>query len=160
MTKDLIRSLFSMNDDELLKLVENATKIVKKLEEDINTDVNDDEDEKTESYFHSTAKEYNNGNLVKKSEKEYVNGECTKDEEFDATKEISYDGAKDEEKHCKCAHKSRLYHKLKMENDSLKSQIDDMTHYIDSLNDRIKELDAENEKLSQTVNKVKSCFLA
>lgn len=157
MTKDLIRSLFSMNDDELLKLVENATKIVKKLEEDIDTDVNDDEN--TESYFHSSAKEYNNGNLVKKSEKEYVNGECTKDEEFDATKGLSYDDAKDEEKHCKCAHKSRLYHMLKIENDSLKSQIDEMTHYIDSLNDRIKELDAENDKLSQIVNNVKSCFL-
>jgi flagellin-like hook-associated protein FlgL len=158
MTKDLIRSLFSMNDDEFLKLVNNATKFVKKLEEDINTEVNDD-DENTESYFHSSAKEYNNGNLVKKSEKEYVNGECTKDEEFDATKELSYDDTKDEGKQCKCAHKSRLYHKLKMENDSLKSQIDDMTHYIDSLNDRIKELDTENEKLSQVVNNVKSCFL-
>lgn len=154
MKKDLIRSLFSMDDEMLTKLINSAAKVAKELEEEFDTDVKNDD--KSESYFHSSEKEYDNGKLVKKREKEFVNGECTKDENFDATKVIS-DEPK-ETRNCRLHRNSHLYHRLKAENDALKNQIEDMTHYIDSLNDKIKELNAENDNLSQIVNNVKRCF--
>lgn len=154
MTKDLIRSLFSMDDEMLTKLINGATKVAKELEKEINVDVNNDED--SESYFHSVAKEYDNGKLVKKHEKEVVNGECTKEENFDATKTV-FDEPK-EKCNCRLYRGHHLYHRLKDENDTLKKQIEDMTRYIDSLNDKIKELSTENDNLIQIVNNVKNCF--
>ena len=154
MTKDLIRSLFSMDDEMLTKLINGVAKATKELEKEFNADVNNDED--AESYFHSLEKEYDNGKLVKKHEKEVVNGECTKEENFDATKAIS-DEPK-EKCNCRLHRNHHLYHRLKDENDTLKKQIEDMTQYIDSLNDKIKELNAENDSLSQIVDNVKRCF--
>lgn len=154
MTKDFIKSFFSMDNNEFLKLIENASKIVKKLEEELDeTKVNDN----TESYYHSSEKEYNNGKLVKKSEKEYVNGECTKDDEFDCTKRLE-DSSNTENGDCKCSHKIHLYHQMKEENEALKKQVNDMAQYIDALNDTIKELNTENNELSKIVNNVKKCF--
>lgn len=160
MTKDFIRDLFGMNNEEFSNLVENATKLVKKFEEELDVNENDnkddDDDVSAESYFHSFLKEYDNGKLVKKNEKEFVNGECTKDEEFDATKAI--DESPKDRHNCRSHRNSHVYHRLKMENETLKNQIEDMTHYIDSLNGKIKELNAENESLSQIVDNVKRCF--
>lgn len=151
MTKDFFKMFSGMNDTEFEKMVENAVKIVKAF-----VDEHDDEkDEHTgaETYYKETKKEYNDGELVKKSEKEFVNGECTKNEEFDATKELGCDGSCSK---CKCDD-SKINSTI-LKNEELTKQIEDMTRYIDKLNDKINELEKKNANLNAIINNIKKCF--
>lgn len=157
MRKKLIKELFGINDTEFDEMIANAEGFFNGFKYDVDEESNNDE-EYDHNYFSSVKKEYNNGKLLKKREKEYIDGECTKDIEFDATKSLGTDDVKKEEKPCKCTHRAHLYHVLKEENVTLKNQVDDMTHYIDSLNDKIKELEKKNSELTNLVNKVKNCF--
>lgn len=155
MTKDFLEKFFGVDETEFGKIVENAAKMVKKLTDEYS----DENDEKSdaETYYKETKKEYNNGELVKKSEKEYVNGECTKNEEFDSTKQIDSDCG------CGCVYNKRKRDEPTIEstfkkNEELAIQIEDMTRYIDKLNDKIKELEKKNAELSVVINNVKKCF--
>ena len=147
MTKDFFKMFSGMNDADFEKMVENAVKVVKAFvdEKDEHTDA--------ETYYKETKKEYNDGELVKKSEKEFVNGECTKDEEFDATKMIDGDSCCSK---CKCD--SPKINSILLKNEELANQIDDMTRYIDKLNDKINELEKKNANLNAIINNVKKCF--
>lgn len=154
MRKDLIKDLFGISDTVFEKVVENVKEALNNLECDV---PECDDDNLSESYFSSSKKEYNNGKLVKKSEKEYINGECTKDEEFDITKSLGCD----KEEPCKdgeCKRHNKMRHRLFEENKELKRQINEMTQYIDTLNDTIKDLTNENKRLEEMVNNVKKCF--
>ena len=44
------------------------------------------------------------------------------------------------------------------ENESYRNQINDMTHYIDGLNDKIKQLEMDKAELQSIINNVKKCF--
>lgn len=153
MTKDFLKTFFGVDETEFGKMVENATKMVKKLADEYNDE--NDENSDAETYYKETKKEYNNGELVKKSEKEYVNGECTKNEEFDSTKQLGTDGG--------CVYKKRECDEPTIEeafkkNEELALQIEDMTRYIDKLNYKIKELEKKNAELNVVINNVKKCF--
>lgn len=166
-TKDLIKNWFGIDDTNFTKLVENAKELLNNLEVELDENEFGDEDE-SESYYHSMSKSYDNGKLVKKSEKEYVNGECTKDEEFDLTKSLENENTKcdnDDSKCCKHKNRTRIYNCLKEKNNKLEEkcdgyveQMNEMARHIDTLNDRIKELEKENRRLSTVVNNVKNCF--
>lgn len=167
-TKDLIKNWFGIDDTNFTKLIESAKELLNNLEVELDESDFDNDDEETESYYHSMSKSYDNGKLVKKSEKEYVNGECTKDEEFDATKSLESESTKcnndnDDSKCCK--NKNRTYKRLKEKDNKLAEkcdayveQMNEMARHIDTLNDRIKELEKENRRLSTVVNNVKNCF--
>lgn len=153
MTKDLIKSFFSMDDTDFDKLVEKAAKAIAKAVEDVENG-NENGDETTESYYKETHKEYNDGELVKKSVKEYVNGECTTDKEFDATKGLGCDTMYNKAKDCLVSENTKLSDEVKY----LKEQINDMSLYIDKLNDQIKVLNDDKTALQSIINNVKKCF--
>ena len=154
MTKDFLKTFFGVDETEFGKIVENAAKMVKKLADEY-SDENDEKSD-TETYYKETKKEYDNGELVKKSEKEYVNGECTKNEEFDLSKPLGSDCG------CGCVNKWKCdeptIEGAFKKNEELAIQIEDMTRYIDKLNDKIRELEKKNAELSVVINNVKKCF--
>lgn len=114
------------------------------------------DDAKTYSYKKSSK--YDNGELVETHEEEYVNGKCTKDEtvcksiekkpiEEDDQENPSHDESKED-------YKKYLEEKVS----SYESQIAEMNTYIDGINDKIKALSIENDKLKAIVDNIKNCF--
>lgn len=83
MRTDLIKDFFGFNDSELDKFMNGLTNIVDKIVDNV-----DDFDEDAKSYFKSLKESYVDGKLVNKTEKEYVDGKCVKDENFSAEDEL------------------------------------------------------------------------
>ena len=155
MTKDLIKNFFGLSDEEIERMWINASKIVEKIMSEIE-DGNDGDE--TNSYYNSIRKKYNDGKLVEKSEKEYVNGKCVKDETFNVEKGLADNHLKDTAKLKEDDTFSDKLSKLKKENEDYCHQINEMTHYIDGLNDKIKKLEFEKAELQNIIDNVKNCF--
>lgn len=161
MTRKSMMNLFGMNDAEFDAMVGKA---IETLGDIIDEYGNKLEKKVPETYSASLKEVFNDGKLVKKSEKEYINGECTKDEEFDATKSIDTQNTCDcDSKKCECnGSKSnalrRKIEKLSNRNAEMASQIEDMTRYIDKMNTKLSELEKRNSELEAVINNVKNCF--
>lgn len=150
MTKDLIKDYFGISDTEFEKIWHNASKIVEKImsETENGDDIN--------SYYNSVHEKYKDNKLVEKREKEFVNGKCIKNKTFNAKKCLT-------NKNSKTVNKVKDvdaidYSAIMKENESYRNQINDMTHYIDGLNDKIKQLEMDKAELQSIINNVKKCF--
>lgn len=159
MTKRLLKEIFGLSEPEMKKLVHSASEL---LEEMIN---GAKEDEKTESYFNTKGCLYNNGELQEEYEKEYVNGECTKDVHFSANDTNPIEGKESEKTNIKKDLRNKRMRNIESRNDALtkenkalREQIKDMTEYIDGINDRIKALELRNSELQSVIDNVKKCF--
>lgn len=178
MEKNIINELFGgISAEEMNELFDKTRNVIEKLLED-------DENDKTEehSYVSESGHHYDNGKLVEKYEKEYINGKCVKDEVYtnlNKSEEKPLLNKKTERKECvSCSneHRDNQYKReisaLKKENKNYFNQISEMTTYIDDLNGKIKELTVENNKmcskydeivkkynsLINKIDKIKSCF--
>lgn len=179
----LLKDIFGLNDTEIEKVIENATDWVVDIVNDII------KEKKPTSYFSDKKYVYTDGELTKKYEKEYVNGKCIKNDEFDSTKVIDDNNKQtcacncNENNSC-CKTKShdkkkqdcittkdvkeRALNKIKAQdkiiatlqesNKKLKGQINEMTTYIDGLNDKIKKCEMEKAELKAIVDNIKKCF--
>lgn len=150
MTKDLIKDYFGISDTEFEKIWHNACKIVEKIiaETENGDDIN--------SYYNSVHEKYKDDKLVEKREKEFVNGKCIKNKTFNVKKGLT-------NKNSKIVNKVKDvdaidYSAIMKENESYRNQINDMTHYIDGLNDKIKQLEMDKAELQSIINNVKKCF--
>ena len=152
MTKDLIKDYFGISDTEFEKIWHNASKIVEKIMSE--TENGDD----TNSYYNSIRKKYNDGKLVEKSEKEYVNGKCIKDEIFNAEKDLVNDNLNKTIKLKNIKIPGHKLSNLMKENKDYRNQINEMTQYIDELNDKIRRIETEKAKLQSIIDNVKNCF--
>ena len=155
MTKDLIKNFFGLSDEETERMWDNASKIVEKIMSEIE-DGNDGDE--TNSYYNSIRKKYNDGKLVEKSEKEYVNGKCIKDETFNAEKDLVNDNLNKTIKLKNIKIPGHKLSNLMKENKDYRNQINEMTQYIDELNDKIRRIEAEKAKLQAIIDNVKNCF--
>lgn len=156
-TKSLIKDFFGFNDSEIEKFVGGASKLFNEIVEDAKNNEN------SENYTHSKKCRYEDGKLVEKFEKEYVNGECTKDEHRIYMDTPSIDNEKvDHNGRRKINRNSFRVQKenkeLKSECKNLHNQIYEMTQYIDGLNDKVKKLEMEKAELQSIINNVKKCF--
>ena len=150
MTKDLIKDYFGISDTEFEMIWRNASKIVEKIMSE--TENGDD----TNSYYNSVHEKYKDNKLVEKREKEFVNGKCIKNKAFNAKKGLTN---KDSKTVNKVKDADAIdYSAIMKENESYRNQINDMTHYIDGLNDKIKQLEMDKAELQSIINNVKKCF--
>lgn len=156
----IFKEFFDMDDAEFDKAIERTANLVEKafgfsLNED------DEKDEKTgsrNSYAKLSGRRYEDGELCEKYDKEFVNGKCTKDEHYskavdegDKKSSLESEASKEEtsgNENNGCTEKIA----------ELNQRIDEMTHYIDGLNDKIKSLSVENEKLHSVIDNIKNCF--
>lgn len=168
MTRDLLKDVFGFTDTEVKKIVDGAHEWI---EEIVNEAMKNG---KTKSYFNTKGCYYNNGELKEKYEKEYVNGELTKDEHYKNELPTKEEATSEPEEKCltgKCADKKELRQRnlvyrrtlaenkeLTKENEALKKQIREMTKYIDGINDEIKKTKLENSRLQSVLDNVKKCF--
>lgn len=141
------------------------------------------EENAEKSFVSKSGCKYKDGKLVKKYEKEYVNGKCVKDKEYTSKgtdtvvkkaciekaedKPTSAENTIDTKKMSFEVYKAIVgrNEELVKENDilqsdkmSLHNQINEMTHFIDELNDKIKKLEESNNRLNSIINNVKNCF--
>lgn len=168
MEKNLFKDIFGFTDNEVKKMMDNAHEWV----EDIVNEVM--KNEKTNTYFNTKSCLFNDGKLTEKYEKEYVNGECTKDEHYEAPKTIE-DNTNGECENSECCNSLKKVNRNAMlvkktksqsariselveQNKTLQNQINEMATYIDSLNDKIKKSELENAELKVKLDKVKSCL--
>ena len=177
MEKDFIRSIFGLDEAEYDKVCENLQKSLYRLldigddgkEEAKKETENKNEDNEQKSYVRMKGSRYEDGKLVKKYDKEYVDGECTKDVEYNAEKSIGNNEKNDSVKKCdnkkKYASSVQCLSSLQKKCDEYKSQIDEMCQLIDGLRDKIKALEfentdikKENEELREKINNIKKCF--
>lgn len=156
MTKEFLKNFFGISDAECEKMWDNATKIVERIMSESENDK--DNDDETNSYYNSIYKRYDDGKLVEKSEKEYVNGKCVKDETFNVEKSLADNHSKNTVKLKEDDTFSDKLSKLMKENEDCRNQINEMTHYIDGLNDKIKKLEFEKAELQNVIDNVKNCF--
>ena len=155
MTKDLIKNFFGLSDEETERMWINASKIVEKIMSEIE-DGNDGDE--TNSYYNSIRKKYNDGKLDEKSEKEYDNGKCIKDETFNAEKDLVNDNLNKTIKLKNIKIPAHKLSNLMKENKDYRNQINEMTQYIDELNDKIRRIETEKAKLQTIIDNVKNCF--
>lgn len=168
MTRDLLKDVFGLTDTEVKKIVDGTHEWI---EEIVNEAM---KNRKRKSYFNTKGYYYSNGELKEKYEKEYVNGELTKDEHYKDELPTKVEATSEPEEKCltdKCADKKGIgirnlaYRRtlvknkeLMKENEALKNQIREMTEYIDGINNEIKNTKLENSRLQSVLDNVKKCF--
>ena len=178
MKTDFIKEIFGLDDTETKKFTDGVSDLLKTFIKEAQTN------DATKSYFNTKGCLYNNGELVEKYEKEYVDGKCIKDEKVsnrnrvencepksNGGNTITDDGCvpTNQQKvlsgghglHNKIGNYRRAVReneKLKSENESMKYQICEMTQYIDGLNDKIKKLEIEKSELKTIVDNIKNCL--
>lgn len=146
MDKNELMQLFGLTEQDFDKVVGSASELITKL---VNEAMKNEE---TNSYFNTKGYEYKNGKLKKKFEKEYVNGECVKDTNYDAGKHNLTTNRQNINK-LQCE-----IEELKAANENYRKQIGEMTTYIDGLNDKTKKLTFENAELKSVLDNIKSAF--
>ena len=154
MEKKSIKNFFGLSDEEIVRMWDDVSKIIER----IMSESENGKDDETDSYCNLIHKRYDDGNLIEKSEKEYVNGKCVKDETFNVEKGLADNHLKDTAKLKEDDTFSDKLSKLKKENEDYCNQINEMTHYIDGLNDKIKKLEFEKAELQNIIDNVKNCF--
>lgn len=168
MRKNLFNDFFGIDDTEIESLVKNASRYFNRLVNEID----DNEDDKKETYSKYSEKQYKDGKLVKKDETEYVNGKCTKDEHIDMTKSIGSEKAdkKIEVKvgdKCDCSKETFNCDKVDCnENSSVyNTKYEALVSEIEGLHNRINEMDLEisakreeNRRLKEIIDNIKNCF--
>lgn len=158
MVKDILQEFFGLTESDSKDVVKSTSEWVEEL---VNEAI-----KKNSDYFSTKGYRYDNGKLTEKYEKEYVDGKCTKDEHY------SVDTSKNENKTVengeKCLCDSRIFlerqkndnelEELRKENNALRSQIAEMTTYIDGINDKIKKIELEKAELQSVVDRIKNCL--
>lgn len=158
MVKDILQDFFGLTESDSKDVAKSASEWVEEL---VNEAIN-----KNCDYFSTKGYRYDNGKLTEKYEKEYVDGKCTKDEHY------SVDTSKKENKSVangeKCLRDSKIFlakqkkdkelEELRKENATLRSQIAEMTTYIDGVNDKIKKAELEKAELQSVVDRIKNCL--
>lgn len=184
MISKVLSDFFGMDKNEIENFISGSTKIMSRVLAGNATEESEETNEKKDpkmyfnTNFKTTGVRYDNGELVERFEKEYVNGECTKDTHYSKNldnvehEELpntpSDDTCGDE---CCVAKKTlgnrhiqrherfkREINRLREINEANRNQINEMTSYIDGLNDKIKKLAIENERLKSIIDNVKKCF--
>ena len=154
MEKKSIKNFFGLSDEEIVRMWDDVSKIIER----IMSESEKDKDDETDSYCNLIHKRYDDGNLIEKSEKEYVNGKCVKDESFNVEKDLVKDNLKNTIKLNDVNIPVHKLSKLMKENEDYCNQINEMTRYIDGLNDKIKRLEIEKAELQNIIDNVKNCF--
>lgn len=169
MYMEMFEKVFNLNEISFDKLFEEIMKLYEK-------NVNAESEKK--SYLKTNGVKCQNGEIVDGFEKEYVNGKCVKDEEFNKKPE-SLDEMKsfaDMLKGELCtAKKSEEISNEKKAVDTAnellndrevfkreilrrENKINELKGYIDGLNEKIRGLHMENESLLNIINNIKNCF--
>lgn len=155
MEKDLFKEAFGFYKEDYDRAVKVLSKIMEEFFGSDNDEAKKSDDDKNDTYFREKGCHYENGKLVEKYDKEYVNGKCTKDIDIKTDKAIGDCG-------CECKGQASSVDDnlscLRKKCDNYKNQINDMKLYTDSLNDHIKELEIKNRELQEIVNKAKNIF--
>lgn len=154
MEKKSIKNFFGLSDEEIVRMWDDVSKIIER----IMSESENGKDDETDSYCNLIHKRYDDGNLIEKSEKEYVNGKCVKDESFNVEKDLVKDNLKNTIKLNDVNIPAHKLSKLMKENEDYCNQINEMTRYIDGLNDKIKKLEIEKAELQNIIDNVKNCF--
>ena len=165
--RNFLKRFFSVDDNQLNQFIGKAAEIFNSLNE---------EDGKT--YLRMKGTTYQNGEICEEYDKEYVNGECVKDEQYvkpienkeevNETETQQHDTDNKEDKGRGIRNKSlrkSLLRRLREdvikkndENETLKSQIHEMAEYIDGLNDKIKKLEIEKSEIKSVLDNIKKAF--
>lgn len=155
MRKNELMNLFGLTEQDFDRVVDSASSWIEQIVSEAM------KNDKTNSYLTTKGFSYENGKLASKFEKEYVNGECVKDENYDAKNETPTPS---------CSHKAsrmsntikdleREQNELKIECENYRKQIGEMAEYIDGLNDKIKKLELEKTKLNSTIDNIKNALI-
>lgn len=160
MRKNELMNLFGLTEQDFDRVVDSASSWIEQIVSEAM------KNDKTNSYFTTKGFSYENGKLASKFEKEYVNGECVKDENYDAKNETPTPS---------CSHKAsrmsntimsntikdleRKQNELKTECENYRKQIGEMAEYIDGLNDKMKKLELEKSKLNATIDNIKNALI-
>lgn len=155
MRKNELMNLFGLTEQDFDRVVDSASSWIEQI---VNEAMKND---KTNSYFSTKGCSYENGKLARKFEKEYVNGECVKDENYDAKKETPTlsGNHKTERMSNTIRGLERKQNELKTECENYRKQIEEMTTYIDGLNDKIKKLEIEKAELKATIDNIKKALV-
>ena len=154
MEKKSIKNFFGLSDEEIVRMWDDVSKIIER----IMSESENGKDDETDSYCNLIHKRYDDGNLIEKSEKEYVNGKCIKDETFNAEKDLVNDNLNKTIKLKNIKIPGHKLSNLMKENKDYRNQINEMTQYIDELNDKIRRIETEKAKLQSIIDNVKNCF--
>lgn len=157
MIENLLQECFGLTKSDSENVVKDASKLLQEMI--------DEAIEKKCDYFNAKGFYYDNGELKEKCEKEFVNGKCTKDEHYSVNdKDLKKDVLSTE----KCLRNNRNVlarkkkdkenEELRKENENLRAQIQEMTTYIDGVNDKIKKLEIEKSKLNSILDNIKNAF--
>ena len=155
MRKNELMNLFGLTEQDFDRVVDSASSWIEQIVSEAM------KNDKTNSYFTTKGFSYENGKLASKFEKEYVNGECVKDENYDA---------KNETQTPSCSHKDlkmpntitdleRKQNELKTDCENYRKQIGEMTEYIDGLNEKMKKLELEKAELKATIDNIKNALI-
>lgn len=197
MRKNFWNELFNgLTTEDLDVVFDESKKFFNQLLEDFNNNdtvekkenrnnENDDDEAEVEihNYESMSGARYEDGELVHKYDKEYVDGKCIRNDEFNALEGTTTTSAttiddksncNEDENVCKC-HQNKQY-RLRKEtekkideltklNDAYKNQMNEMVRHIDKLNDEVKHLNdklanaiGENVCLTNKINAIKGMF--
>lgn len=173
MKKNIFNELFGelFNDittTDIDKFFNETKEVVKNLVADTEKKTVNEEkkdDDTVHSYFNESGERYENGELVEKYEKEYVNGECTKDETLCLDDKTDCECDKKAVETSCCKKNGQYVNRLKKEITSLKeknadyeNQINDMKAFIDNLMQENRQLQKNYDDTLKTLNKIKCCL--
>lgn len=195
MRKNFWNELFNgITTEDLDVVFEESKKFFNKVMEELNDEnsneeekkIGDDEDEvevEIHDYESMSGARYEDGELVHKYDKEYVDGKCVKNEEFNALEGTTTSTAttlddksnNDENENTFKCHRNKQY-RLRKEgekkideltklNEAYKEQMNEMVRHIDNLNDEVKSLKdklataiGENTRLTNKIDVIKGMF--